>query len=89
MKGGEINGNKAAHYGGGVFFDNQGDDNGGKEPKTFYFENGSISNNVSGSHGGGICIYGGNGGTDAQPQTVYLKKVLFQATLLLTAAVFT
>ena len=74
MKGGEINGNEAAHYGGGVFFDNQGDDNGGKEPKTFYFENGSISNNVSRSHGGGICIYGGNGGTDAQPQTVYLKK---------------
>ena len=74
MKGGEINGNKAAHYGGGIFFDNQVTDAGGNSPKTFYFENGSISNNVSGSHGGGICIYGGNGGTDAQPQTVYLKK---------------
>ena len=74
MKGGEINGNKAAHYGGGIFFDNQVTEAGGNSPKTFYFENGSISNNVSGSHGGGICIYGGNGGTDAQPQTVYLKK---------------
>ena len=74
MKGGEINGNKAAHYGGGIFFDNQVTDAGGNSPKTFYFENGSISNNTSGSHGGGLCLYGGNGGTDVQPQTFYLKK---------------
>lgn len=56
MGNGEINNNTAGSNGGGVYYDNDG----GNDGKSFSFSGGSISGNKSGGFGGGVCIYTGN-----------------------------
>lgn len=62
MNNGRIEHNTAGLHGGGIYFDNSkgGDSNSGVANRKFSFSGGSISGNISGGFGGGVCIYTGN-----------------------------